>query len=490
MSDLEAIVRAGVEKRVAAIAEMERHFRRMQKDKLGAIVRNAADTEFGRKHGFGSMGSIEDFQSAVPPSAKEDYDDAWKRMIAGERGVLFPEPLYACCLSSGTTTGEPKMVPLNKALVRGLKRAIGYATASYINRTGNYSLLRGYALQMSAPAEVKRTDGDVSVGYVTGIVSAAKTYPFHNLGIPPVDVINIEDWSEKYRIVEERFLHSDIRMIFGIPGYVVGLIRQIMENQGLDDIRTVWPNLELVATSGTAMELHQPVFELLAPGVKMIEMYLCSEAAIAFQPGEEPGMMPMVEDVFLEFVPEEDWEMANPPRFVLGEVEAGVRYVVLVTTPSGLYAYSPGDVVEFSSNEPPRLRVAGRQGTVLSLSGEKVDADQVRRALREVGVDFEAFLVCPTDPAAAPGHEWVLEFRGAQPSASTVESIAVRIDAVLRSANASYATCRQGGVVLAAPVLTPVPPGTFERALRRRRGQGKILPVYQDRRVRDELVAQ
>jgi len=490
VSDIEAIVRAGVEKRVAAIRAMERDFRALQEEKLRSIVCNAAETEFGRAHGFDRIGSVADFQRAVRPSVKEDYEGAWKRMIAGERNVLFPEPLYACCLSSGTTTGEPKRVPLNKALVRGLKRAIGYATASYIDRMQSYSLLRGYALQMSAPAEVERTDGDVPVGYVTGIVSAARTYPFHNLGLPPLDVLNIPDWSEKYRIVEERFLDSDIRMVFGIPGYVVGLMRQILAHRRLDDIHAVWPNLELIATSGTAMELHEPAFARLAPRARMIEMYLCSETPVAFQPGTEPGMMPMVEDVFFEFVPEKDWGADDPARLTLAEVEPGVRYVVLVTTPAGLYAYSPGDTVVFSSNDPPRLRVAGRQGAVVSLSGEKVDEDQARRAVRETGLELEGFLVCPADPAAAPGHEWVLEFKGEAPPLRELESIAVRLDESLRRANASYATCREGGVVLDLPVLTPVVPGTFERALRRRRGQGKILPVYPDRRVRDELVAQ
>lgn len=480
MSDLEGIVRAGVEKRVEHIAECDQRFVELQDTRLRTILSRNADTEFGEAHRFAEIGSIADFQGRVPISRATDYEAAWKRIAAGERGVLFADPVDAYGLSSGTT-GEPKAVPLTKALVRSLKRAIGYTTASYIGRTGNYGLLRGYALQMAAPPCMRTNEADGKpVGFITGLISAARTYPFHNIGIPPTEVLNLEDWEEKYRIVEEKYAHLDVRMVFGIPSYVLGLLRRLAAAAD-GDLLSRWPELSLVVTSGVSLQTYAPKIRELAAGVDLAEMYLCTEASIAFQPAAEPGMMPMVEDLFLEFVPEDEWESENPTRLTLGQVESDVRYVVVVTTPAGLYAYAPGDVVRFISTSPPRMLVEGRYGNVLNLAAEKLDGVQASQALDGAGLDWEALSVCPAADGAI-GHEWVVEFNGAP-----APDAAARIDGALRKINPLYDHMREGGLLMEGPTLTPVPVGTFAEALRRRPGQGKILRIYQHRKVRDEL---
>jgi len=479
MSGLESLIESAVAKRVERIRETEQTFRELQEERLKKLVTHSAGTEFGRAHGFDRIGSVEEYRRRVPISRATDYDRAWKRIAGGERNVLFPDPVEAYGLSSGTT-GEPKKVPLTKALVRSLKRAIGYTTSSYIARTNNFSLLRGYALQMSAPPQVSVNEADGRpVGYITGIISAARTYPFHNIGIPTEDVLNIEDWEEKYRIVEERYGDYDVRMVFGIPSYVLGLLRRLAAGTG--DLKKRWPHLSLVVTSGVSLQSYRPRLEQLCPDAELLEMYLCTEASLGFQPGAEPGMMPMVEDLFLEFVPEDEWERPDPPRLTLAEVEAGVRYVILITTPSGLYAYAPGDVVRFLSTAPPRMLVEGRYGNVLNLAAEKLDAIQAEQALDRAGIEWEAFSVCPADGAEI-GHEWVIEFRGPPPS-----DAGERIDAALRAINPLYDHMRAGGLLMAGPTITPLPPGTFAAALRLRPGQGKILRIYRDRKVRDEL---
>jgi hypothetical protein len=193
-------------------------------------------------------------------------------------------------------------------------------------------------------------------------------------------------------------------------------------------------------------------------------------------------MVPMVEDAFLEFVPEERWGEAGAPRAPLAGVEAGVRYVVLLTTPGGLYSYSPGDSVRFLSTDPPRLVVEGRTGNVINLAAEKLDGAQAHHVVSQAGLSCEGFTVCPADGRV--GHEWVIEPCGALPA-----DAAKRIDDALRGMSPIYDLTRKGDLLMAPPVLTLVRAGTFQEALRRRPGQGKILPVYRDRRVRDELVA-
>ena len=62
-----------------------------------------------------------------------------------------------------------------------------------------------------------------------------------------------------------------------------------------------------------------------------------------------------------------------------------------------------------------------------------------------------------------------------------------RVDAALRAINPLYGHMREGDLLMAGPRITPVPKGTFSEALRYRPGQGKILRIYNDRKVRNEL---
>jgi len=482
VSDVEGMVEQGVRRRMEALRAADERAAEIQREKLVALVKRNAETEFGRAHGFERIGSFADYRRAVPISGASDYAQAWKRIAAGERDVLFPDPVHAFALSSGTT-GEAKRVPLTQALVRGLKRVVGHTTACFMARTGNYSLLRGYALQLAAAPEIGRTPEGVPVGYVTGIMSSMRSYPFHNIGVPPPDVLALPDWAEKYRIVAERYAHTDVRMLFGVPSYVLAFLRHLVESRRLADARSLWPELSLVLTSGVALRGYRDRIQELCPGAELLEMFLATEGPFAFQSEPAGPLTPMVEDVVFEFVPRDRWGDARAPRLELTGVEPGPPYVLLVTTPAGLYAYAPGDVVVFESVRPPRLRVEGRLHGALNLATEKVDGTQAEHALRAAGIPFEEFSICPAGNGR-DAHEWVIEFRGQVPT-----DAAPRIDSALRASNPSYHAVREGDVVLGPPVVTAVAPGTFAAALRRRPGQGKIMRVYADRRVRDELVS-
>jgi hypothetical protein len=476
------MVRAGLVTVEQTLRAMDERCEELQRERLRTILEKNAGTEFGQAHGFGEIGSVEEYRRRVRPTTSADYHDGWERMAQGEQGVLCADRPQSFAVSSGTT-GKPKLIPLTKALVKGFRHAIGYTTACYMLRRKDYSLLRGYALQIAAPHQVSESEDGVPVGFITGVISASRSYPFHNIAVPPLDVMAIEDWREKYEIIEERYADHDIRMIFGVPGYVLGLLRLIAGRRGLEDFAGHWPDLKFVVTSGAALRSHRHLLEALCPGAELLEMYLATEGAIAFQPEDgAPGLKPLVEDVFFEFVPEDRWDEEDPPRAALWEVEADVPYVPLLTTPAGLYAYSPGDVVRFVGVDPPRMVVEGRQGHLLNLTTEKVDELVAERAFARAGLEHEAF---SGFPSAGPelSHEWVVEFRGPPPP-----DAAERLDTAIAELNPNYGIVRRGDAVLAPPLVTAVRPGTFLRALERRQGQAKILRIYGDRAVRDELV--
>ena len=91
----------------------------------------------------------------------------------------------------------------------------------------------------------------------------------------------------------------------------------------------------------------------------------------------------------------------------LVEVQPGVDYAVLLTTPAGLCRYVIGDVVRFLSTTPPRLIYVGRTRLQLSAFGEHVIEKEVTDALTTVcarhGVVIGNFHVAPKFVAAEAG---------------------------------------------------------------------------------------
>ena len=52
------------------------------------IIRNNADTQFGREHGFSQIHSVEDYRRQVPLTDYDTFEPYIRRMMAGEKNLL------------------------------------------------------------------------------------------------------------------------------------------------------------------------------------------------------------------------------------------------------------------------------------------------------------------------------------------------------------------------------------------------------------------
>src|SRR5262245_15708129 len=109
-------------RRVARLDRMD--VGKAQSATLMRLVHTAKDTRFGRDHGFDTIRSVADYQDRVPIREYEAFwDDYWKGAYPKLGGVTWPGfiPYYA--LSSGTTTGTTKYIPVSREMVRSNNRA-------------------------------------------------------------------------------------------------------------------------------------------------------------------------------------------------------------------------------------------------------------------------------------------------------------------------------------------------------------------------------
>jgi hypothetical protein len=122
MLDITPLVRILAARRRVQLARMDAAS--VQERTLMKLVRGAANTRFGKDHGFAAIGSVADFQARVPLRAWEAmWNDYFKPAFPNYANVSWPGATPYLALSSGTTSSRTKHVPVTEAMNRSNSRA-------------------------------------------------------------------------------------------------------------------------------------------------------------------------------------------------------------------------------------------------------------------------------------------------------------------------------------------------------------------------------
>jgi len=484
---------------------------------LRKLLEDLSNTAFGRSEGLEPRLNYETFRARLEPRTYEDFVPYIQRMKAGEADVLHPGRCPHFAVSSGTTAGTSKWLPVNDAMLEHFRAAGLDSLFFYSLRRGGGSVFNGRHLFLGGSTALSTLPGShppIRYGDLSGI--SALNLPGWTekyLYEPGTEIAQMTDWPAKLAAITTRTWRSNITLLAGIPSWLLVLARALREHAKEQTgftpgtLRELWPNLECLVHGGVpiapfADELRAAVGE----NVTFHEVYPASEGFIAVQDDEPEAGLRLLADrgIFYEFVPRADYDednlsLTDGSCVPLEGVKPGVDYVLLMTTPAGLVRYVIGDVVRFISTRPPRLIYVGRIKLQLSAFGEHVIERELTDALaavcrihHQVAVNFH---VAPLFPDPLEGrligrHEWWIELRSsaAVPSLQP-RAFAANLDRELGSRNDDYAAKRTGGG-MDLPLLRFVPEGFFERWLKKSGkwgGQNKTPRCRSDRRVADEL---
>ena len=96
------------------IEENSKKPRTSNQDLLFRLLKDNADTEYGRKYGFGQIATVEEFKERVPFSTYDDYAPYIERMINNdEKNLITVYPIEHYAVSSGSV-GVPKRIPVSR----------------------------------------------------------------------------------------------------------------------------------------------------------------------------------------------------------------------------------------------------------------------------------------------------------------------------------------------------------------------------------------
>jgi hypothetical protein len=313
--------------------------------------------------------------------------------------------------------------------------------------------------------------------------------------LPSYETNCIEDWEEKLDRIIDETLGQNMSLISGIPPWVQMYFDKITERTG-KKIKDVFPDFDLFIYGGVNFEPYRAkLFESIGKQVDSVELYPASEGFLAYQdmPDRDDLLLLLNTGIFYEFIPADEYFDENPTRLSIEQVELNKNYAVIINSNAGLWGYSIGDTVKFTSLEPYRVIVSGRIKHFISAFGEHVIGEEVEKAMkyaveRHPETEVTEFTVAPfvTPKEGLPYHEWLVEF--ATPP-NNPEAFARDLESKMVKLNSYYEDLITGNI-LRPLVVTPLRRNAFidyMKSIGKLGGQNKVPRLANDRKIADVL---
>lgn len=487
MFDATPLLRLRASRRLAALARQDHA--KVQAETLLGLIRTARTTAFGRAHGFGSIGSVAEYQARVPLRRYEDFwDRFWRPNFPYCQNSTWPGLVPYLAESSGISTGRTRYIPVTRPMLRANQDAARDVLAFHLAARPASALPGGRHLLLGGSTALRRMGPGVRSGDLSGIAAATMPGWARARTWPPKDIALLADWDEKLALIAAGAPGRDIRSLSGTPGRMLVLFERLaaLHPEHPRTLAGLFPRLELIVHGGAGFAPYQPAFARWLDGsrAELREIYPASEGFIAAAdrgPGEGLRLM-LDHGLFMEFVPPEDVGTARPRRYWIGDAEPGRDYALALTSNAGLWSMLLGDRVRLLGLDPPRILMAGRLGQDLSLFGEHVTDAELDRAVAAAAAAAGCGVVEYTAYGFLTGDGRGRHLVAIEPASGGIDTqaFALALDRALRHGNADYATHRFADVKLLPPLIKPVPSGGFAQWMARRRkrgGQNKVPRV-------------
>lgn len=446
---------------------------KVQEKTLRNLLDKAKDTEFGKYYNFKSILESDNIHEAFAASVpvhhyNKMHEDWWGKMEQGIPDVSWPGKPSYLALSSGTTSGLSKKIPVTEDMLQATRQA----SLQQITCLSNFNLPAEFfekEIMMLCSSTNLNEDGIYPEGDISGISAGNIPFWFKNYCRPGEEIFNIDDWDERIEKIAEQAPKWDIGALSGIPSWIELMLKRVIAYHGLNNIHEIWPNLRVYATGGVAFGPYQKSFEkLLAQPLIYIDTYFCSEGFLAFQARPETNSMKLSLDngIYFEFVPfvesnilEDGSVKPGAKALTLEELKEGEEYVLLISSVSGAWRYVLGDTVKLTSKEHYEIAITGRTKHFLNVVGSKLSVDNMNIAIqtleKELGVTITEFTVAAIKQENGYVHQWYL---GSEDLKDTLSAKRI-LDDTLRSLNHNYDTAREQA--LSDVIIKVVSPDVF-----------------------------
>lgn len=349
------------------------------------LIQKAQDTEFGKDNNFRKINSYEDFKKLVPLQEYKDLKPYLDRVLEGEENILWPTP-YKYLLATAKSTGDvqDKFIPISPESLKDLVKISLNMLLNFGVQTKNYGILFKRGLYLGASPKLAKK-GKYPHGLLSGVSHYLKPKALRNFGLPSFETNAIENWEEKIIAIENEIIGKDLGIIVGTPPWVNNLVNNLYKKLQ-KPLNKYFKSLTLFMFGGAPIDLYKKeIQKQLGSEVYLLENYPASEGFIGFQDSfpESNGLLLQTNHgIFFEFITKEDYYNKNwTMRVPLKGVKLDQDYALILNTNSGLFSYLIGDIVQFTTLNPYRIKITGRLRHFLKFNGNFYNDGALSRPL-------------------------------------------------------------------------------------------------------------
>ena len=471
----------------------------VQDEWLHTLISSAENTEWGKLYDYKSILNVQQFKERVPIQNYDTLKPYIERMLQGEQNILWPSEIKWFAKSSGTTSDRSKFIPVSEEALEECHFKGGKDMLSiYCNNRPNTQMFTGKGLVLGGSHQINQLCEDIHYGDLSAVLIKNLPIWAEYYRTPDMSIALMDNYEEKMDRMAEATIRENVTNISGVPTWTIVLAKKVMELTGTKNLLEVWPNLEAYFHGAVNFAPYRQQFKELIPSPDMyyLETYNASEGFFGIQDQSYSDELLLMLDygVYYEFLPLENLEDEHPKTLSLDQVELHKNYAVIISTNAGLWRYTIGDTIHFTSLYPFRIKISGRTKHFINAFGEEVIIDNAENALTKAcaatNAKIKDYTACPIyfNGNEAGGHEWIIEF-DQQPN--NFEQFIDVLDQTLREVNSDYDAKRFKDMALRRPKVHNAPQDTFYNWMKNRGklgGQHKVPRLANNREYVDDIL--
>lgn len=489
-----------MKKRIHQIDLFRKYPDDVQEELFHQLLKTAAATEFGKHYQFAEISAYSSFKERIPLSDYEHLKPYVDRLIKGEKNLLWPGETKWFAKSSGTTTDRSKFIPVTKESLfdchyKGGKDLL----ALYYENFPNRKLYNGKHLIVGGSAQINPIGIDSYLGDLSAIIVKNLPWWAEIRRTPSKEIALMTEWEHKIEKMALETINQDVYILAGVPSWTYVLISKILEITGKDNLKDVWPNLELFLHGGVNFNPYRSSYQQIIPSPDMnyVETYNASEGFFGIQDvaGSDELLLMLDYGIFYEFIPMQYYDGIDSKVVInLSEVELFTNYAVVISSNGGLWRYILGDTVQFTNLLPYRFKITGRTNSFINVFGEELIVENAEKALFVACEQHQAkvkdFTAGPVylEQGQKGRHEWYIEFNS---EPKDLQGFAELLDQELRKINSDYDAKRSHDLLLENLSIKALKTGTFDAWLKSKGklgGQHKVPRLSNNRSILEELL--
>ncbi|KAJ4911385.1 Auxin-responsive GH3 family protein [Raphanus sativus] len=417
--------------------------KQIQDDLLKEIVTLNSGTEYLQNFLHGSSAK-ELFKKNVPIVTYKDVKPYIDRVANGESSnIISALPITNLFNSSGTSGGANKILPSNSKFLDGnafINDLIAHVISKHMKGVergkGMHFFLTGH--EIKSPGGLPIEDAiscdlkqNLYCHLLCGLVQRDEVTRFGSTfasGIVRVIKVLEDSWKELCSDIRSGHLsewitdsgcRNSVSMVLG--GQPRPKLSDEIENicsqkswKGI--MKKLWPQtmyVEAVVTG--SMVQYVPTLEHYCDDLPLVSIgYASSESMFGINTDplckpEDTSYTLLPNLSYFEFIPTEG---GNGDVVDLADVKLGCSYQLLITNLWGLYRMRIGDIVKVTGfhNKAPKLKVIGRENTLLSIDTDRTTEEYLLKAVNRARLVLESSdlklvnFTSYADISSSPGH--------------------------------------------------------------------------------------